>query len=83
MNMQNRIKEIGSREDLAKFVEEMSATLRSGQQWENRDLKSFLEAMAAWIGDMDGYFENQGEVCPKEPSWQTFAQILAASTVYE
>ena len=83
MNMNDRVKNISNREDLARFVEEMSKALKNGERWENRDLKSFLEAMAAWIEDMDGYFENQGEPCPTSPSWKTFAQILAASTVYE
>lgn len=83
MNMQDSIKEIRNREDLATFVEEMRASLKKGHQWENQDLESFFGAMAAWIDDMDGYFENQGKACPEEPSWQTFAQILAASTIYE
>lgn len=83
MNMQDEIKKIDSREDLARFVDEMQRSLREGQQWENRDLSSFLEAMAGWITDMDGYFENIGECCPDQPTWQTFAQILAAATIYE
>ena len=83
MNMQDEVKIIDSREDLARFVDEMRRSLQDGQQWENRDLGSFLDAMAAWITDMDGYFENIGEPCPERPTWQTFAQILAAATIYE
>ena len=44
--------------------------------WENSDLESFLEAMHAWTEDM-------GDRLPSEPSWQTFAKMLMAATVYE
>ncbi len=84
MNMRDQVDRINSREDLAKFVDEMRLSLRKGGQgWENKDFSSYLEAMAAWISDMDGYFENIGEPCPDKPTWRTFAQILAASTIYE
>lgn len=82
--MQEQIEGINSREELAKFIDGMRFSLeQGGQGWENRDLGSFLEAMSAWVSDMDGYFQNIGESCPESPSWKTIAQILAASTVYE
>jgi hypothetical protein len=83
MNMQDQVGLVTSREDLASFVAGMQHSLRNGHQWTNRDLGTFLEAMAAWIADMDGYFENIGEACPDSPTWRTFAEILAAATVYE
>ena len=83
-DMREQIERIRSREDLAQFVEELKSTYgRDGKQGENRGLPSFLDAMAAWISDMDGYFANIGEPCPVEPTWKTMAQILAASTMYE
>lgn len=43
-----------------------------------------LEAMAARVTDRDGYFHNiEGHSAPQQPSWRLFAQILAASTMYE
>ena len=75
---------IETRNDLVNFVEalanEASSTLKN---WENVDLPSFLEAMAAWIEDMDGYYQNKGEQMPNQPSWKTIGEILKASTTYE
>ena len=75
---------VTTREELAVFV---ALLAREAQQmpkvWENTDLRSFLEALAAWINDMDGYFMNRGEQVPEQPSWRTFAQMLAAATTYE
>ena len=44
--------------------------------WENPDLESFLDAMAAWIEDMD-------DRLPISPSWDTFRDILLAAKSYE
>lgn len=44
--------------------------------WQNRDLVRFLEAMHAWAADM-------GDRLPETPSWQGFANLLAAAKVYE
>ncbi len=53
------------------------------EAWENADLGPFLEAMSAWIEDMDGYYRNRGEAVPNRPDWSTLAEILAAARVYE
>ena len=76
MTMQEKIDGISRREDLADFVDGMRLSFEKGDQpWENRDLVSFLEAMSAWVSDMDGYFQNIGEPCPESPPWKTIVQI--------
>jgi len=75
---------VSTRDDLAGFVASLAREARQvPNTWENRDLQSFLEALAAWINDMDGYFLNQGTPAPEQPSWRTVAQMLAAATTYE
>lgn len=83
MNVQSKIEKVASRNDLAEFVATLRQEFLRGHKWENRDLPTYLEAMSAWISDMDGYYENNGEKCPDAPTWRTFAQILAAASVYE
>jgi hypothetical protein len=75
---------VHSREDLAQFVRALAKELRERPEaWQNPDLDSFLEAMSAWIEDMDGYYRNRGESVPSRPEWRTLAEILAAARVYE
>ncbi len=75
---------IATREDLVKFIQSLANESSSASSnWENEDLPSFLEAMAAWIEDMDGYYQNQGEPTPNQPSWKTIGEILKAATIYE
>ena len=55
-----------------------------GDQWGNKDLYSFLQAMAAWLNDCEGYYRNSGQpVDARQPSWQLFADALSAASVYE
>ncbi len=75
---------IETREDLVKFIGVLAnESSSSSKNWENDDLPSFLEAMAAWIEDMDGYYQNKGEPMPSQPSWKTIGEILKAATRYE
>ena len=42
--------------------------------WENPTLERFLEALAAYTEDAE---------LPEQPSWRSFAQVLAAAKAYE
>ena len=55
----------------------------SKDDWENPTLDRYLEALAAWIHDMPGYFKNQHIEEPREPSWRLVATILHAAKTYE
>lgn len=79
------IEHIKSKEDLSQFIDELRKTLKDHPEvWENSDLNSFLEAMAAWLRDCDGYFKNVGREIPKSPAtWRFVAELLAASKIYE
>jgi hypothetical protein len=75
---------VHSRADLARFVRALAQDLKEGPEpWQNAELGPFLEAMSAWIDDMDGYYQNKGESVPIRPEWRTLAEILAAARVYE
>jgi len=55
-----------------------------GDQWENKDIYSFLQAMAAWLDDCDGYYRKSGQsVDVEKASWQILADAMAAASVYE
>jgi hypothetical protein len=58
------------------YVENLSS-------WENRDIGAFLEAMASWVEDMDGFYKNQGLPVPEKPDWKVVADILMSGKLYE
>jgi hypothetical protein len=75
---------IQTRHDLAGFISAPADDLRMNpEERENTTLGSFLDALAAWIDDMSGYYRSRNEDVPVDPQWKTFADMLAAARVYE
>ncbi|MFE7708562.1 hypothetical protein ACFU6I_22825 [Streptomyces sp. NPDC057486] len=75
---------VDSRADLAAFVRALHRShAEEGSSWENEDLASFLEALAAWIEDADGWYRNAGRELPASGDWSFFARALRAATIYE
>lgn len=84
MTLAERARAVQTREDLAAFVAELKADLgASPGEWTNADLASFLEAMAAWIQDMEGYYQNTGQKLSELSPWKIVADVLMAARIYE
>lgn len=53
-------------------------------EWKNDTSYSFLQAMAAWLVDADGFYENMKiEMDTSKISWQLIADALQAAIFYE
>ncbi|MEY4783262.1 MAG: hypothetical protein RIR41_1197 [Pseudomonadota bacterium] len=75
---------IRTRQNLARFIRELANDFRSNpDDWENDTLDSFLEALAAWTDEMDGYYRNMNEDAPVTPQRKTIADMLMSASVYE
>jgi hypothetical protein len=84
VELHEKIEQIKSKEDLADFVSALKLDLEADPVgWENPILGRFLDAMERWIGSMDNYYKNTGQLPAKNPTWRTFADILLASKMYE
>ncbi|WP_444921819.1 hypothetical protein ACJJID_05465 [Microbulbifer sp. CnH-101-G] len=84
LNLLENLNQIKTRDDFSKFVLDILNDYKNNSSsWENADLASFLEAIAAWADDMDGFYANQGEEIPENIHWKVFAEILYAARMYE
>lgn len=84
MTPAEHINSIRSREDFVAFVTALTKDLRDNPMtWENTSLERFLEALGAWVEDMDGYYTNQGRAVPQQPDWKVVADMLMAAKTYE
>ena len=84
LNGQDPNKHVHSRQEFAQFVRTLAEQFRCRPvAWENGDLAAYLEAIAAWVTDMEGYYRNRGESVPDQPTWHTLQEILEAAKVYE
>lgn len=76
--------EIRSREELVVFVRALHQDyLRHGNEWENQTLDAFLEGLAAWMNDSEGWYRNFGKELPAAGDWTFLARALQAATTYE
>ena len=74
---------VRSRSDFIAFVRKLrQELLQSPERWENASLEEYLEAVAAWVEDIEGYAGYQEEQIPGS-SWRWFCLMLLAATTYE
>jgi hypothetical protein len=74
---------VQTQQAFSSFIRALRTDLKqNGQAWENADLDAFLEAIAGWVDDMDGYYLNRGMSAPK-PDWRVLAHLFAAARHYE
>ncbi len=75
---------VRTRMDLVDFIYLLLANLRGDpRSWENQTLETFLEAVAGWIKDVDGAYQNMGIEFSEDKPWNFFAQMLLGGATYE
>jgi hypothetical protein len=80
-----RAKAVRTKADLAAFVRLLLRNYREHPaEWENDSLGLYLEGLAGFVEDLQGYYSNAGaEVDPDRPGWRVLAELLLAARVYE
>lgn len=82
--LNNKAEQVRDRESFIQFAEALSADFaKNSAQWENRDAGAFISALAGWVEDMDGYYQNQNKAVPQNINWEFLRDLLLAAKVYE
>ncbi|MEC7119708.1 MAG: hypothetical protein VXW65_07385 [Pseudomonadota bacterium] len=76
---------IQTREQFQHFLALLAEDYKANdQERERADVALFLEALAAYSKDIDGYYKNTNQqVNASVPSWRVFAEMLCGACVYE
>jgi hypothetical protein len=76
---------VESRSDFKGFLEDLAHDARTNlRSWENQDLPAFIEALAAYAEDIQGYYDAHGLRLRSDiPTFRLFADLLAGARVYE
>jgi hypothetical protein len=54
------------------------------QEWENKNLPDFLEALSSYTEDIQGYYDNtEQHINADAPGWTTFADMFKGAKIYE
>lgn len=74
-----------NREEFSKFLLQLQTDLEENpQNWENRTLFDFLEAMSRYTLDIQQFYKNtEQNINADKPSWQVFADIMLGAKIYE
>ena len=74
-----------TRENFIEFVESLRTDFLSDpSKWTNKTIDDYLEAIARYAQDIQGYYDNTGQaVNADNPDWKTFSDILKGATIYE
>ncbi|WP_456300754.1 DUF7660 family protein [Streptomyces herbicida] len=84
MNFWQEAHSVHDRQSLSAFLAAVSRDFQEDpERWENREISTFLEAMAAWVMDCDEIFRRNGESIPSNEAWATVAKVVAAARIYE
>lgn len=84
MNWNERIESILTKEDFIRFTEDLSLdNIRNNEQWENKDISSYIEAIASWVEDMKNYYDNMKLDMPKNIDWKFIATLFYIGKIYE
>ncbi|GAA3920767.1 hypothetical protein GO495_00740 [Chitinophaga oryziterrae] len=81
----DKLPEVTDRQTFIKFISLLLKNyLQNKEGWENADLGSFLEAMARYAEDIQGYYDNTNQnINADTPTWKVFADILSGAKFYE
>lgn len=78
------INTVKTKAELVSLIESMAQELKENpERWENPTLDRYLEALASWLTDSQGYYQNMGLKEPVAPSWKDVADMLLAARIYE
>jgi hypothetical protein len=84
MTLPEQAHRVETRDDLVALIVVLVADLKANPDaWDNKDLPSFMEAIAGWVEDMDGYYRNTGQDFSKLSVWRVIADLLMAARIYE
>lgn len=84
MELHDQVQRVQTKADLVAFIRALvDDHERQGARWENGTLPRYLDALASWMEDSEGYYRNQGRTAPLQPSWRDVAEMLCAAVIYE
>jgi hypothetical protein len=76
---------VTSRQTFVAFIDLLRQDfLYNPENWENKKLDDFLEAISSYTNDIQGYYDNvKQNINADEANWETFADIFKGASIYE
>ena len=74
-----------TKQEFILFIENFRTDfIENKEQWENKSIEDYLEAISRYTEDIDGYYKNTNQdINLEKVDWKVFADILKGSSMYE
>lgn len=77
-------KEVKTKADFIVFLNELSKNHKSSMdEWKNKRLDGFLNAMAVWVEDREAFNQSNNVQEPPDIPWGFIANMFLAAKIYE
>ena len=84
MKVNEMIENVKSKEDFISFINKLSEDNQiNNDEWENKDILSYLEGISSWVEDMDEYYKNMKLDVPTNVDWKFIATLFYVGKIYE
>lgn len=84
MNICNILESVNSKEEFMEFLVELRYdNEHREEEWENKDINTYLDAVYSWVDDMEGYFRNMNMDIPDNINWKFIAILFYVGKIYE
>lgn len=78
------IENVKSKQDFISFINRLSNDNQiNNDEWENKDILSYLEGVSSWVEDMDGYYKYMKLDVPTNIDWRFIATLFYVGKIYE
>ncbi len=82
--MNEILKNTKSKEEFIEFVNVLLKDIKENHQdWEGKQVFSYLESIQSWVEDMEGYYTNTKQEIPQNINWNFIATLLYVGKIYE
>ena len=84
MEIYEKIEQVTTKDEFLEFLIMLSKDFKLNvDEWENKSINYYLEAIESWIEDMEGYYMNSGLPVPNNIDWNFLATIFYVGKIYE
>lgn len=78
------IENVKSKQDFISFINRLCNDNQiNNDEWENKDILSYLEGVSSWVEDMDGYYKYMKLDVPTNIDWRFIATLFYVGKIYE
>ena len=84
MGFYEKIEQVTTKDQFLEFLNLLTKDFKHNvDEWENKSIDNYLEAIESWIEDMEGYYMNSGLPVPNNIDWNFLATIFYVGKIYE